>query len=361
MPRGARIRTLLPDVAGWTPLMVGRERNANGSHKRLAHEAMNGLALVMFALLSLGCGSDEPSVQADLRDASAPEDDSSADTTEPDTNAGPDTSDAPAADDGDASEVDDKPDAHDDDTDEILPTDVIDSLEPEDTVDAGELVEPADSLEPGDTDADTADVADTHDPVDTTDTFAPDDIDQVTDTVEPADTSDTQAPLCTPTTATHPVAASFYIPVCSDVSYETDPPTSGPHYPIWATYKTYLVPINPGFLVHSLKHGAIVITWRCPDGCDAELTALRGMLAQRPADPQCDPLIQHRIIVAPRPDQDTMLVASAWGASWKADCFNLSALGDFIDARYGQGLEDDCFEGVDIEKIRADNPWHCPP
>lgn len=189
------------------------------------------------------------------------------------------------------------------------------------------------------------------------------------DTIPPGpDTDTTDADTAGPTTCpssvvveAHPVLPSPYVPVCSALDYPTDPPTSGPHYPVWATYKTYLEPVNPGFLVHSLKHGAIVITWRCPDGCADDLTALRELINQRPQDPRCDPLLHHRIVVAPRPDQDRPLVASAWGHSFKADCFDLPALTAFIDAHYGQGLEDDCFEGVDVEKIRPDNPWYCPP
>lgn len=189
-------------------------------------------------------------------------------------------------------------------------------------------------------------------------------VSDATDASAPADadvTGEVQSPLCPTQVATHPIAASPYVPVCSTVDYATDPPTSGPHYPVWATYKTYLDPVAPGFLVHSLKHGAIVITWHCPEGCAAQLTALREMLRVRPLDPRCDPLVHHRIIVAPRPGQDVMLAAAAWGASWKADCFELGSLGHFIDAHYGQGLEDQCFEGVDVEKIRPDDPWYCPP
>ena len=346
--------------------MLGWDDNANGSHHRLRAGRMKALALIVWAAFGLGCGGGEPA-ESDMRDARPPIDDSSADlTTEPDTNDAADN-DAPPLGDADAElEVETEGDAAD--TQDSSPeADTADSLEPVDSADAGEPADIADSIAPDDA-VDTTDSLAPDNLDDITDSLAPDNLDDITDTDGPVDTdgsahldSADAEPLCTPTTATHPVAASYYIPVCSDVSYATDPPTSGPHYPIWATYKTYLVPINPGFLVHSLKHGAVVITWRCPAGCDAELTTLRTMLSQRPNDPQCDPLIQHRIIVAPRPDQDTMLAAAAWGASWKADCFNLAALGDFIDARYGQGLENDCFEGVDIEKIRVGNPWYCPP
>lgn len=236
-------------------------------------------------------------------------------------------------------------------------------------VDSADTSEDVDTFEPIDT-RDTHDTADAPAPdaledveagdlIDTTppDTTSPDTSSEVVDTTADAP----EVTTCPSLVEASPVIPSPYVPVCSAIDFHTDPPTSGPHYPVWATYKTYLVPVNPGFLVHSLKHGAIVITWRCPDGCPDELVALRELLNRRPADPRCDSLLYHRIVVAPRPTQDRMLVASAWGASFKADCFDLGALSAFIDAHYGQGLEDDCFEGVDIEKIRPDNPWYCPP
>jgi hypothetical protein len=46
--------------------------------------------------------------------------------------------------------------------------------------------------------------------------------------------------------------------------YETDPPTSGPHYEIPADLGFYTEPLAPEQLVHNLEHGQIVI-WYRPD------------------------------------------------------------------------------------------------
>lgn len=296
--------------------------------------------LVLIPVVLFACGGDPPPEDPDTAfgdtpaETATPDADDVADTTPPDTRL----------------EVDE-------DT-SVDPTDSGDTAQPLDAVDALDTSEPLDTGETPDAD----DAADTT-PTDT----APELPD--TPTIDAADTtlidtSDTAIVTTCPGSIvieTHPVIPSPYVPVCSEVDYATDPPTSGPHYPVWATYKTYLEPVNPGFLVHSLKHGAIVITWRCDNGCAEDLTALRELINGRAQDPRCDALLYHRIVVAPRPDQDHTLVASAWGHSFKADCFDLPALTAFIDAHYGQGLEDDCFEGVDVEKIRPDNPWYCPP
>lgn len=301
--------------------------------------------LVLIPVVLCACGGDPHAEAADT-----PSGDTSHETAAPDSDdSSPDSS----------PEVDeDTSPGPSDSAETSQPEDTADTSEPPDTLDTADATGPSDTLDTPDTNA-------SPDTVDTADSAAPQDLtgpDAVADT-DTADTNTAEVTTCPSSVVveTHPILPSPYVPVCSELDYPTDPPTSGPHYPVWATYKTYLEPVNPGFLVHSLKHGAIVITWRCPDGCADDLTALRELINQRPRDPRCDSLLHHRIVVAPRPDQDRTLVASAWGHAFKADCFDLPALTAFIDAHYGQGLEDDCFEGVDVEKIRPDNPWYCPP
>ena len=133
--------------------------------------------------------------------------------------------------------------------------------------------------------------------------------------------------------------------MCFPVQYSTNPPTSGPHYPIWAAYKTYTKPVDRGFWVHDLEHGAVVITYNCPGGCNAELAQLQALLDARPADPICTPPVRSRIVVTPDPLLDVRFAASAWGWSLRSTCFDLTELSAFIDAHYGQGPEITCYDG----------------
>lgn len=294
------------------------------------------LSLCVLAFLSSACEVAELPPLAEVRDAR--------DSTGTDS--------APADTDGDSA----TPDLSED-TADTEPTEVFDVLE--DTagetsapVEDAEVAEVAEDAEVTEVTEDTAEVEDTE-PNDTTSS------DVAPDTAP--DTNTDTATTCTPVLATHPVVASPHVATCSAVTYETEPPTSGPHYPVWAAFKTYGAAINPGFLVHALEHGAIVITWSCPSGCETNLAALQAMLDARAADPLCDPLVKHRVIVAPRPTQDVALMAWGWGASWKADCFDLPSLSNFIDAWYAKGPENVCAQGVDIETILPDNAWYCPP
>ncbi len=47
------------------------------------------------------------------------------------------------------------------------------------------------------------------------------------------------------------------------VVYNSNPPTSGPHFPIWAKKGVYDRLISDGYLIHSLEHGYVVIYYGC--------------------------------------------------------------------------------------------------
>ena len=46
----------------------------------------------------------------------------------------------------------------------------------------------------------------------------------------------------------------------SGVGYNSNPPTSGSHFPMWAQRGAYNLLLSDGYLVHSLEHGYIVLS-----------------------------------------------------------------------------------------------------
>ncbi len=157
-----------------------------------------------------------------------------------------------------------------------------------------------------------------------------------------------------------PLVAGAHVPVCSPVTYNSNPPTSGPHYPNWAKFQRFAAPVGRPFWVHDLEHGAIVISYNCPDGCAQDLDALQAMLAVRPADANCTAAVRNRFVITPDPLLDVKFAASAWGFALRSDCFDLAALSDFIDAHYAQGPEDVCADGIDVLDPRNEFPANCP-
>ncbi|OGM75533.1 hypothetical protein A2210_00345 [Candidatus Woesebacteria bacterium RIFOXYA1_FULL_40_18] len=47
------------------------------------------------------------------------------------------------------------------------------------------------------------------------------------------------------------------------VTYTSNPPTSGSHFPVWAKPGVYDRLISDGYLIHSLEHGYIIISYDC--------------------------------------------------------------------------------------------------
>jgi len=156
------------------------------------------------------------------------------------------------------------------------------------------------------------------------------------------------AGACHTTITAYPTFASPHVPVCSPVTYGTNPPTSGPHYPIWAAYQSYATPVPRGFYVHDLEHGAVVILYNCPSGCASDVAALQQFLDARPADPLCLPPVKSRIVVTPDPLSPTPFAAAAWGHTLTAECLDLATLGAFIDAHYAKAPENECANGVNV-------------
>jgi hypothetical protein len=138
------------------------------------------------------------------------------------------------------------------------------------------------------------------------------------------------------------------MPTCSPLTYGTNPPSSGNHYAIWADYRTYDRPILPGFWVHALEHGAMVITYNCPGGCPDEVAAAQSFVDGLPAD--CGAMAR-RVILAPDPLLDIRFAASAWGYTLRASCFDRDAFSSFYAAHYDHAPESICGGGTDPTEL----------
>lgn len=146
-------------------------------------------------------------------------------------------------------------------------------------------------------------------------------------------------------TATAP--APTHVQACADVAYTTNPPCVGPHYGAWAAFQNYDQAIPRGFWVHSLEHGAVVITYSCKD-CDDEVLAAKTMIEELPVDPLCRAPIERRVILTPDPRLDTRWAASAWGFTLTSDCFEPAVFSAFAISHNAAGPEDFCENGRDV-------------
>jgi hypothetical protein len=155
---------------------------------------------------------------------------------------------------------------------------------------------------------------------------------------------------CAAVVQQHTIEGRTHVDECAYVAYQTNPPSSGNHYPIWAAYQTYTAPIPKGFWVHNLEHGTVVFTYNCPKGCDADVAAAEQMIAGLPTDMGCLQLgqgVSRRSILVPDPNLDVPFAASAWGWTLRANCFDSTVFRRFALDHYDQAPEDICENGED--------------
>jgi hypothetical protein len=155
---------------------------------------------------------------------------------------------------------------------------------------------------------------------------------------------------CPVEVATVPLLPAVHVPIGSSVTWNSNPPSSGPHYPIWAAYQTFTSPVPRGYYVHDLEHGAIVFLYNCGDGgCPDVVDELTAASNSIPDDPLCSAAgagVRVRTVITPDPLLDVPVAAAAWGFTYKAQCADLPSLIQFAASHYGQGPETLCANGT---------------
>ncbi len=110
----------------------------------------------------------------------------------------------------------------------------------------------------------------------------------------------------------------------ADVDYKQNPPVGGAHNPVWQNCGYYDQPVRDENAVHSLEHGAVWITYS-PDLPQDQVDHLREIAEN-----------ETYVLVSPRDDLPSPVVASAWGKQLMLDNADDTDLDRFI-AAYEQG------------------------
>jgi hypothetical protein len=151
---------------------------------------------------------------------------------------------------------------------------------------------------------------------------------------------------CNAVIRTYPIESASHVPVCSAVTYGTNPPSSGHHYGLFPAFNTYEHAIPRGFWVHSLEHGGVVITYSCTE-CASEVAQADHLRRTQPIEAACCPGgdcegATNRILLTPDPGMPTRWAASGWGFTLTADCFEAEVFESFASLYRGQGPEQIC-------------------
>jgi len=146
-----------------------------------------------------------------------------------------------------------------------------------------------------------------------------------------------------------PVGKATHVPVCTPVTYATNPPSGGDHWGVWAAFTTYEIPVPREMYVHDMEHGAVLLLHDCDGACPEELlSALAAARDEVTGDPLCLQIPggpTERVITTPDPLLDAPIAAAAWGATYTATCVDLPSLKAFAKAHYGHAPETICAQG----------------
>lgn len=177
----------------------------------------------------------------------------------------------------------------------------------------------------------------------------------------------------------------------SGVVYNSNPPTSGKHFPVWAKKGVYDRIISDGHLIHSLEHGYVVVSYDCNSQISSfqfpvsnalahegeatgsgeasssgqpllHMTTLAGTSSFTSQNPpavevplpesfnsedcmarvgQLSDLtkVAERVIVVPRLNMDAPIALTAWTRILKMDSFDKSKGENFVKAFHNNGPE----------------------
>lgn len=154
-----------------------------------------------------------------------------------------------------------------------------------------------------------------------------------------------------------------HVDVGTEVKYETNPPTSGPHYSDWKRAGIYEGVEEDRYLVHSLEHGYIIMSYNCSrqakglipqvfaqDSTNSAQATDSASLNSDFSSDECKKLVEqlksvyekkgkNRLIIVPRPSLDSRITLTAWTRIEKMDNFDQNKIERFIDAFRNRGPE----------------------
>lgn len=131
-----------------------------------------------------------------------------------------------------------------------------------------------------------------------------------------------------------PSERTEHVSASTQLTYNTNPPTSGRHYGTAAQAGFYVEPRPAGNLVHSLEHGAVVIYYD-PAKLTDEIRQSLTRFVQAHRDQWAS------VIVVPNPDPqpEAPFILTAWTKMLKLDTYDIPTIRAFLAEYLGRGPE----------------------
>lgn len=127
---------------------------------------------------------------------------------------------------------------------------------------------------------------------------------------------------------TFPILGREHIVVgASHPPYNSNPPTSGPHYAQPAPWGVYEEELPDEQLIHNLEHGGIWISYK---DIDQETKSNLETISKR---------YSGSVIITLRPANDSKIILASWGRLLKLEDFDEAGIIDFIKANKNKSPE----------------------
>lgn len=102
--------------------------------------------------------------------------------------------------------------------------------------------------------------------------------------------------------------------------YNSNPPTSGPHWATPAQCKIYTEEIPDEAVIHSLEHGAVWLSYKDKNNQDL-VKKLTELVGKNP----------NKLILSPRREDESAIAVASWGRLLKLENFEENQISDFIN------------------------------
>lgn len=120
-----------------------------------------------------------------------------------------------------------------------------------------------------------------------------------------------------------------HVPEGSLTETPSRPPAGGPHYPRPSPTGIFDEPVADGYLIHSLEHGIVWLSYQPDHVTRGQLDGLRGVAEDYSDD----------VILAPRPANEAALYAVSWGRRLEVDPSDFALLREFIETNRNRSPE----------------------
>ena len=117
--------------------------------------------------------------------------------------------------------------------------------------------------------------------------------------------------------------------------YNSNPPSSGPHYEQPAPWSTDITNIADEQFVHNAEHGGVVVTFK-PSIGDDQVKALQAVLAKLPKSQQFNEV---KVVITPREANTAPISLVAWGYTYDLQTFDEAKILQFYNDHLDKGPE----------------------